>query len=395
VTSAASPRKTYRSLDAFRGLASLFVVLYHTAAILTGRYPDLSALPLYKIAGFGYLGVPVFFVVSGYCIAASAMSARVRPNGSTTYFKQRLRRIYPTCWFSLLLFALASIGMNYLVHAGKIAASGLASRDLLHQSLWYYVANITLMQPLFHQSYLSIVCWTLSYEVAFYAILGICLILARRNIAKQRLVLDAAHVITIVCLLLLVCAPSLRHYPFDLWAQFGFGVLVYDLLTNDTEKTPRLWVIPIAALTAAFVALHSIKLGLLGEPSRLTYTIAAAFAALLWAMHKHDDNLLRTKVVSFFAQIGTFSYSLYLTHFLVLGVVMQVAARLGLKEPAHYLLTLLSIVCAVIAGRIFYQFCERPFITSNRPKPASPSGTLHTSPAPTAMERRETETPVA
>src|SRR5688572_16597179 len=96
----------YDSLDLWRGVACLVVVAYH-AAVFTHSdafeerlRADGGGLCEWLLAAVGrfWFGVPVFFVISGYCIAASADAARAKRGGVGRYFVRRLRRIYPPLW---------------------------------------------------------------------------------------------------------------------------------------------------------------------------------------------------------------------------------------------------------------------------------------------------------
>ena len=94
----------YLSLDACRGAACLLLVIYHATffADLTFKIEDRStwsfASVMMRIVRLAWAGVPIFFVVSGYCIAASLDSMRRRPYTLGSYFVRRFRRIYPPFW---------------------------------------------------------------------------------------------------------------------------------------------------------------------------------------------------------------------------------------------------------------------------------------------------------
>ena len=74
----------YEIIDGIRGLAALAVVLHHL-----------------QVIGIGPYAVIVFFVISGYCIAASVDSTRRKGQGPLTFLARRLWRIYPTYWAAL------------------------------------------------------------------------------------------------------------------------------------------------------------------------------------------------------------------------------------------------------------------------------------------------------
>ena len=70
----------YQTLDAWRGLASLWVVMLHaTQTTIPEQFPQLAHRALYAFSFWGSLGVPIFFVVSGYCICGSACGLIAQP----------------------------------------------------------------------------------------------------------------------------------------------------------------------------------------------------------------------------------------------------------------------------------------------------------------------------
>src|SRR6185369_3128479 len=87
-------------LDLWRGVACLSVLVFHAS----GRQPDAGTLWQELIARL-WVGVPVFFVISGYCITASIERTRATGTPLGRYFFKRLRRIFPPYWAALAGFA--------------------------------------------------------------------------------------------------------------------------------------------------------------------------------------------------------------------------------------------------------------------------------------------------
>src|SRR5688500_19524117 len=93
--------KRLASIDCLRGIAALAVVLYH--ALLFGRY-DMVEAPWFRAVAFflghGYLGVPLFFVISGFCIHLRWAQRHLRDRGDTvdfvSFWKRRIHRLYPS-----------------------------------------------------------------------------------------------------------------------------------------------------------------------------------------------------------------------------------------------------------------------------------------------------------
>jgi len=363
--------KPYAGLDAWRGIASLLVVMCHASSTITGRFPELAGLPIYRAGSFGYLGVPLFFVISGFCIAGAACSTIKRGGSWWDFVRARLLRIYPACWASLILIGLFSVLARHLSQEGHLHTSALGEIDLLHQSALYFVANITLTQPLFHQFYLSVVCWTLSYELSFYLIVSLFLLKIAR-LSKQESLLSCLHGITLVSLLMLVVMPQFRIMPMDLWPQFGLGVLVYDVLKHPKETRPKVCLVAAALLVTCFLLVRHIPMGPQLEPSRVIFAVSLGFAALLLGLFRSDSELSQKPVIRQLRIIGSFSYSIYLIHFLVIGLISQTFRLMHITASLHLLLLFVYFVSAILVGRLFHQFFELPFMhVKPAPKPAA------------------------
>src|SRR5690242_5231021 len=104
-----------RSIDALRGFAALAVVMHHSmqhAVLATANPVVLGAAAVLRL---GYLGVPLFFVISGFCIHMAAASGR--PLRPLDFWKRRLRRLYPPYLASLLFsMAIVAVAMAWHVH---------------------------------------------------------------------------------------------------------------------------------------------------------------------------------------------------------------------------------------------------------------------------------------
>ena len=85
-------------LDVVRGSSVLLVVLFHLRYLVMESAPILAAFSRY-----GYLGVAIFFVVSGYVITLSAESNLASGKSPLDFLRNRLRRVYPVYWVSILI----------------------------------------------------------------------------------------------------------------------------------------------------------------------------------------------------------------------------------------------------------------------------------------------------
>ncbi len=351
----------YRSLDAWRGIASLCVVFYHVALVLTGIDPALKRNLWYAACLQGYLGVEIFFVISGYCIMVAAASLLKRQGDWRTFLAARFRRIYPACWFSLALWVAFWFVATLLVHTGKIKTSTAADLDLMHRSVLYFFANITLTQYVFHQPFLSVVTWTLAYEVAFYAVVTANLVLLGRN-GSLRTFLNRLHFLTGASLLALLIHPGWIFFPFGLWAHFGLGVLIYDLVRYPGQRGIQGVFVGAIVLMLTLWRLDHIPATMLYNGGGATFLVGTITALLLLGLAQYDAPLSRTEPVKWLSRVGTFSYSLYLTNFLFIGLAAQIIRLIKVHGVALHLMDLLMAIGSVVFAWIFYLCCEKPFL---------------------------------
>src|SRR2546426_1092734 len=104
----------FQSIDALRGLAALGVVLYHAVLQSQNAVPhNFLQWPVKLIqflSSFGYIGVFLFFVISGFCIhlqwAKSKAANQEKPIQFGSFWKRRIRRLYPPYLIAFALFML-------------------------------------------------------------------------------------------------------------------------------------------------------------------------------------------------------------------------------------------------------------------------------------------------
>lgn len=380
-----SPARTgnFQTIDAIRGLASLAVVFYHASLLMCKVHPGaegISATTFASLASKGFLGVQVFFVVSGYCIANAAASALNKDRPLQLFAIARARRIFPPCWASLLFVAAAAFLATWLYQHGQIPETSLVQRDLAHQSWRFFVANLTLSQLVLHEGFLSDVCWTLCYEIAFYLIVALAMatviLCCRTNrAARTTHLLTLLHLVSFVCGVFMILAPERLIYPFDFWCQFGLGVALFGLLRAPRSAAACGFALANILLMSTFLLLPNMPpLGYSHEPSRLTYTAAYLAAIVLWATHPIDAPLARTFLGRCFRFLGQFSYSLYLVNFLMVSGLMILYRKAGLS-PVFDIPAIFLIVAIVLPPSwLFYRLFEKPFLKTSSRKPAASGG---------------------
>ncbi|MEK6788315.1 MAG: acyltransferase [Pseudomonadota bacterium] len=310
-------------LDLLRFLASVYVVIFHMNEPVVFNPSWWTTF-----CKFGYLGVPVFFVISGYCMA-------LIENKSTPFrfLLARLARIYPPYLASLLVVFICVLGIKLV--------TGVNDAITLPQSIGSaLMTGLMLVSPATSVQGINWVYWSLIVEVFFYIWFSICL-----TGQKLRLILLILPLfwINAVDWSLLVSGYSIKplcwviHYPVFLLGYALFRVLHY-----------RSWWLFIVTAALSIYLNEVFKVG-------------AIFLALVFiAFFRLPLNGSRFESVVSWG--GSISYSLYLVHVPIACYVMirfrEEAIALGVFS--HFLADLCIVVVTVCMARAFYLLIEKP-----------------------------------
>jgi peptidoglycan/LPS O-acetylase OafA/YrhL len=302
-----------RVIDGLRGVSAVAVAMFH----FNEQGPALFD-SYHRAMKHGWLGVTVFFVLSGFCIAACRGKDAIVP-----FWAKRLLRIYPAYWASLLV-VLAVVGFRIMV-------SGVNDLTALPRGAgaWAFTF-LALSKPASTVLPINWVYWSLAYELAFYLVMG-AVFQSRR--AWLIIVFSAAALVL-----------SRWGYPFDQWGLFGLGVACF----LWTERRYR------SAALLAVICLIEIPIAL-----SLTEMAVSLSAALLILF---PPTLSFFGIGELFRRTGKFSYSLYLTHvpigcFLISSLLgSRLDASLGLKIVRDLIL----LFGCLLFSLLFYRAVEKP-----------------------------------
>ena len=356
----------YHTLDAWRGVGVVWIVMAHASLLaISTQFPDLANHPVCVFSLYARIALASFFVISGYCIANAAAIARQKPRSVFYFVRARVRRVYPPYLIVSLFAVVLSLAMALAVHFGWFRDSVIARLDFFHHDFWYYFSAVTLTQLPLGQTPILIVFWTLCYEVTWYAMVALVLWFTLRAKTVNAL-FNTLHILTITCLIWIALVPIPCPYPFDLWPEFGFGVLVYHILSDPGRVSAKVNLAVCVVLVVIYYLIahdHSF-IGRPTPPERFLFVGAYAVALIL--LFRVDEKLSSFRIIRGFAGIGVFSYSIYLTHLLTLGILSQVGKKLGITEATFWWLFVFEIAICLAVGRIFFIFFERPFLNSRR-----------------------------
>ena len=349
-----------------RGVAALLVLLAHLA-VVEGKYsPDRL---LGDWAAFGFAGVDLFFVISGFIMVYVTWGGRGGARESGRFLWRRATRIYPLYWA-----VSAAVLVVWLLRPAMVFGSN-PDPDILRSFL---------LLPDEHLPLLS-VGWTLIYEMYFYLVFALALLLP----ARWRILALVAWAVVAQAVPAPEGSPTLAVMLSPLVREFLFGALVawtaLTLFVLDPVlggRAPvlagRRWGV-VAAAALLGLGLWSLFGG--GVPDAVAVARDHGWRAEAWGLPAAA--LLVLTLLSPFGRLplgdwlGDISYSLYLTHVLTLSLLGRLWApwaRDGVWDNAVMLAVLVAGSVAVAAAA--YYAVERPLIRwfRRRRAPRVPSG---------------------
>lgn len=392
------PSRRYHALDCWRGFTCMLLVVYHSTMHIRPTIQSESSW-LNKL-GFALLsatrtldvGVPIFFVISGYCIMAT-LDARSRAGeGIGAYFWRRFHRIYPPCWIALGISAVVIWLGETLISPWLFTRAAFKMTAPQRLGLWEWLGNLSLTESWRHHltggkaTYLVGHAWTLCYEEQFYAVAGLILYFAPTRMFQ------AACILTI-CISLVQVWGALNGIPLEgtivgiPWLYFSAGIMAY-FGNHRTGPRARTIILTLLALAIFLPALDSRRIIFAHAHGRYSWVFAMLSAFLISALHQYDRRLQSWRLLRPFSFCGKICYSLYLIHPLVTTGIGHAFYRWGMRGHWETLLITLpfSFILSLAAGALFYWVVERHFLN-----PTTEIGTknpLHKMASPVPANRR-------
>ena len=328
-----------RVLQAGRGLAAAGVAAFHLSVTMgVDRYGGVPVFTEFTRQGFR--GVDFFFVLSGFIIFFAHFKDLGKPEAWKEYIYRRFVRVYPIYWFYTAgIVALLFLGF------GTEAKNPEGFGDWL--TSWTLIRFTDAGPPIPP-------AWTLFHEVAFYALFSLLILNLRAGIIA--LVIWAC-----VCAAFWQFPMADERSPFNVYTAgynlfFLFGMGAFWLYRRGGRGFYEFAAGVVITIAAAIT---------LNLPYKLSYLSFVLGFALLVAGATKMELGGYIKVPNFLNFIGNASYSIYLTHLAVQGLLLKISMATGLYRAvgahATYLLVLAG---TIVAGCLAYALIERPIIST-------------------------------
>ncbi len=335
-------------IDGLRAIAVGAVILYHAQISILG----------YSFAG-GFIGVDIFFVISGYLITSIILKELITTGSFSfkNFYQRRVRRILPALLFVMLaslpfawMFFLTSSFVDF--SKSILYSLGFSSNFYFHYSGQEYGAYSGLLKPFLHT-------WSLSVEEQFYILFPLVFIVIFRYFRKYLI-----HTLILGFIISLGLADwGSRNYTSvtfyfphtRMWELLAGSILAYfeiSLGHRSEQKTLNL-ILPSLGLILIGYSILSLNDGMF-HPSFYTLPSVIGVCLIIWFSNK-DELITRLLSTKLFVGIGLISYSLYLWHYPVFAF-----SRVTKFAEYDIFKKLLLGVIILILSIISYYFIERP-----------------------------------
>lgn len=337
-------------LDIARGLAIIWIILFH---LMEGGSRGGYGNIIDAVMSRGYLGVDIFFMISGYSIYSSFCNHSYDLDGFT-FLRRRLVRIYIPYWWSLIFAGLIVPIIIALLMYIRGHLSSIPWR--IHYSITDWLEVITLIRVFFaHRGgLLSDVFWPIG-PIWYIAIIVQIYIVIFLIITLRVSLLRASIVLSFMSLLTMF--PTIKNIipvgiflPF--WIEFATGILLFYMIHRvgySWYLSNRCAVIPPIMLGIMFVVLYVVT----GEELNICL-LAVSVAYIVYPYDHIISTMLPAKIIAF---VGKISYSLYMIHIPLLWIILPYIYVFRL--PRYISERFVCVFLVIVIGYVWYLFFEK------------------------------------
>lgn len=330
-------------LDGIRGIAILFVLFYHIG-----------------IAKSGFLGVDIFFILSGFLITL-VIQNQIEKNNFLfkSFYMKQVFRIFPMAIIVLLISFIVSFQILFTIEFEEFLryfyyAITLRSNILSMQELDYFDLGVN-FKPLIHY-------WSLAVEIHFYLVIPIILyFFLRKNQIKQLFIVLSIFIFISIIYSIVYSEDNANYFStFSRIYEFLIGVILFLFYKNNKKKynVSRKFFNLLNFVILFFISyIIVIDWELSSSIKSLYISILISILILSNIMFNYKNIFLENKILSY---IGLISYSLYLVHYPVLAF-----SRIILGRELFFNESLILLIIIFLISILSYKYIEKPFMSSN------------------------------
>ncbi len=355
-------KKYFNKIDGIRGMAVILVLFYHSGI---------------KIFNGGYIGVDIFFLISGFIITFTILQDKENKKFSLLkFFEKRFRRILPVLLITILVSLLAGLFILPYEELTSLADSSLY--NLFFLSNYYYsefkseyFSTSSFFLPLIHT-------WSISIEMQFYFVCFLIFYLLKYKKSHLFIMISLSLISILICQFsgnlkfeypyfenefLLFNQANIGSFfqPFGRFWEFSLGSILGILIFNNKLRFVKNFyfeIIGILILFSSFILFNNIK----GIPniSLIIPLIATKLLILVSLNNDKNFSILNNLVLRFF---GKLSYSIFIIH-----QPLYVYLRYLIPANSSYLILPITIILTIFFSTVSWSLIEKPFRDSKKIK---------------------------
>lgn len=320
------PNNHVKIIDSMRGLAALAVTLCHIGGASFESYTHIS-----YYFSYGQLGVHIFFVISGFVMPWSLDKIQYNILQFGRFIGRRSVRIDPPYYATILLYLIITLVLSLRPQYAGIPFEFEYKRFLLH--LGYLI-------PLSDYNWYTNIFWTLSIEFQYYIIIGLLFPFIKKN-----------NISLIAFLLLFAITPYFIEisksdmFIFEYQGLFSLGIIAW---ANKQNKMNKYLCHTLAAIQFIIIM----------EQVHIPAAISGIISYLLIVGVEYRIEKIQW--------LGKISYSLYLTHPLILVTLGGLIRRIPENLLSKSIIFLMLLTLSLLFAHIFWKYIEVPSQTLSK-----------------------------
>jgi exopolysaccharide production protein ExoZ len=325
----------FTNIQILRALAAILVVFHHAAPhyhAMAGNLPWFS-----YIASYGFTGVDIFFVISGFIIANTTLKKERTWLSAKLFLHHRLVRVFSVYWIFLAL--------TWIVFA-LFSPNKLINMDLFGSIFLINTNMFELLLP---------ISWSLTYELYFYFIF---VLLFAFPIGLVKFLI---HVLLAAMLLRVKFIWIDSGYAYFFLSHFLIEFLAGAVLYIHRERFNRPWIALVLAIVTLIAYVYGIQTEALNNSPRVLSFGLGAIALVALAITLENCNFRCT--IKILLDIGNASYTIYLSHLLFLTFFYSLGIRNFLSNQ-YWIIAEIGffgyMAAIILISIIFYKMVEFP-----------------------------------